>query len=404
MKNSVNKNVPRLRFPEFENAPAWNEKRLADFEDLIHGDGNWILSKDISEKGKYSIVQLGNIGFGDFVYKPLKTISEEKFFEIKGKQILKGDLLINRMVDSNLYCCLLKDSGNFVTSVDVCYIRENKQFLNYFLMNLMLTKQSQNKLLSLSSGSGRVRISKRNLFDKFKFFIPTIFEQQKIANCLTSLDDLITAQSQKVDSLKQHKKGLMQQLFPQADANHPKLRFPEFKNSPVWEEKKLGDISKISTGKLDANAMVANGKYRFYTCAKNYYRIDKYAFNTESLLISGNGANVGYIHYYNGKFNAYQRTYVLDKFTKNIRFIKYYLEQKLSKRIKDEKKEGNTPYIVKSTLSEMIIMLPSNKLEQQKIADCLTSLDELIDAQSQKMAALKQHKKGLMQQLFPVAN
>ena len=66
----------------------------------------------------------------------------------------------------------------------------------------------------------------------------------------------------------------------------------------------------MTTGKLDANAMVENGKYRFYTCAKDYYKINEYAFDTDALLISGNGANVGYIHHYEGKFNAYQRTYV----------------------------------------------------------------------------------------------
>ena len=79
--------------------------------------------------------------------------------------------------------------------------------------------------------------------------------------------------------------------------------------------------------------MVENGQYRFYTCAKDYYYIDKYAFDTEALLISGNGAYVGYIHYYKGKFNAYQRTYVLDQFTENIQYIKVYLDEFLSKRI-----------------------------------------------------------------------
>ena len=69
----------------------------------------------------------------------------------------------------------------------------------------------------------------------------------------------------------------------------------------------------VTTGKLDANAMVSNGEYRFYTCAKEYYQIDKYSFDTDALLVSGNGANVGYVHHYKGKFNAYQRTHVMDK-------------------------------------------------------------------------------------------
>ena len=118
-------------------------------------------------------------------------------------------------------------------------------------------------------------------------------------------------------------------------------------------------------------------------------------------MVSGNGANVGYIHYYKGKFNAYQRTYVLDQFSQDIFFIKYYLERNLHKRIATEKKEGNTPYIVISTLTDMIVALPKNKKEQQKIADCLSYADELITSQTQKIEVLKTHKKGLMQQLFP---
>jgi len=181
----------------------------------------------------------------------------------------------------------------------------------------------------------------------------------------------------------------------------PKLRFPEFQDSPAWEGKLLEQVVKsVTTGKLDANAMVENGAYRFYTCAKNYYQIDKYAFEGEALLIAGNGAYLGYIHHYNGKFNAYQRTYVLQDFDANALFIKYFLDVHLPARISIEKKDGNTPYIVMATITELPIAVPSS-LEQQKIADCLTSLDDLIAAQSQKVESLKAYKKGLMQNLFP---
>ncbi len=165
----------------------------------------------------------------------------------------------------------------------------------------------------------------------------------------------------------------------------------------------LGDHCTITTGKLDANAMADGGKYRFYTCAKDYYFIDQFAFDTDALLVSENGANVGYVHHYNGKFNAYQRTYVLDRFDQEIVFIKYFLDRNLPGRIATEKKDGNTPYIVMSTLSEMHVSLPS-RLEQQKIAACLTSIDDLITAEAQKFDALKTHKKGLMQQLFPTSD
>jgi len=182
----------------------------------------------------------------------------------------------------------------------------------------------------------------------------------------------------------------------------PRLRFPEFQNAGEWEVKRLGEVvENITTGKLDANAMTENGQYRFYTCAKNYYKIDHYAFDTEALLIAGNGAHLGYIHHYVGKFNAYQRTYVLSNFSVNVLFLKHFLERFLPFRISREKKDGNTPYIVLSTLTEMDIYVPKESIEQQKIASCLSSLDEVIAGERQKLELLQQHKKGLLQQLFP---
>lgn len=145
--------------------------------------------------------------------------------------------------------------------------------------------------------------------------------------------------------------------------------------------------------------MVENGLYRFYTCAKKFYYIDKYEFDTEALLISGNGANVGYIHYYKGKFNAYQRTYVLDKFTKNIHYVKVYLDEFLSKRINSEKKEGNTPYIVLSTLSDMKIKLTESKNEN-KIINIFLKMNVIIYKEEEKLNKLKKLKKGFMQNMF----
>jgi type I restriction enzyme S subunit len=182
----------------------------------------------------------------------------------------------------------------------------------------------------------------------------------------------------------------------------PKLRFPEFRDAKGWEAKLLEQVvNSFKTGKLDANAMVENGPYRFYTCAKNYYQIDNYAFEGEALLVAGNGVHLGYIHHYIGRFNAYQRTYVLQEFAANVVFVRCLLEKYLPARILLEKKDGNTPYIVLSTLTEMPLLIPNYEMEQLKIAECLTSVDELIAAQAGQVEALKVHKKGLMQQLFP---
>ncbi len=168
-----------------------------------------------------------------------------------------------------------------------------------------------------------------------------------------------------------------------------------------WKTDKLMNlISSITTGKLDANAMVPNGQYRFYTCAKEYYFIDKYAFDDEALLISGNGEYVGYIHYYKGKFNAYQRVYVLTGFKIDVKYLQNYLNRYLPIRINKEVSQNNIPYIRLSTLSKMDIKYPESKLEQTAIAAILFKVDEAISAVQGSIAAAERLKKSLMQNLL----
>ncbi len=165
--------------------------------------------------------------------------------------------------------------------------------------------------------------------------------------------------------------------------------------------KRLGDIcGRITTGKLDANAMVADGDYPFFTCARENCWIDKYAFDYEALLVSGNGANVGYVHYYNGKFNAYQRTYVISEFTADVQFIKAFLVRNIQERIRVEVNAGNTPYITMGTLTEMEINLPPFIPEQTAIAEVLTEMDGELAALTQRRDKTRALKQAMMQELL----
>lgn len=218
-------------------------------------------------------------------------------------------------------------------------------------------------------------------------------EQTAIATVLSDTDALIENLEKLINKKKAVKQGAMQQLLT------GKKRLPGF--SGEWVEKRLGKICEnVTTGKLDANAMKKDGEYRFYTCAKEYYFIDKYAFDTEALLVSGNGANVGYIHYYKGKFNAYQRTYVLSNFHENIFFTKLLLDKNLKERIRTEVNAGNTPYITMGTLTEMSILFPPTNEEQVVIATILSDIDMEIEKLKNKLSKYRQIKTGMMQQLL----
>ncbi len=206
----------QLRFKDDNgnNYPDWQEKKLIDFKNLIHGDGDWILAKDIESEGSVNVIQLGNIGNGNFIDKDYKKITTETFNEIKGTPIKKGDFLINRMLNNyKLHSCIFPYDGDYITSVDVCWIRENKYFNNYFLKSLFSWKKSQEIFVSLSSGSGRIRISKKNLFERYVFKLPSIDEQNKIANFLSAIDKQIEAVENQITKTETYKKGLLQQMF-----------------------------------------------------------------------------------------------------------------------------------------------------------------------------------------------
>ena len=217
---------------------------------------------------------------------------------------------------------------------------------------------------------------------KFKInIVRNLLEQQKIAEILDCATRQVELQEQLVDKLKVQKKALMQKLLtPQPD----------------WQEVKLGDICKITTGKLDANEMVENGKYPFFTCSKDIYKIDKYAYDMEALLMAGNG-EIGDIKYYNGKFNAYQRTYILYNFTFNIKYAMQYLLLHFNQAVCKGSQKSSMPYIRVDLLNNAKILYPQN-LDQ--IAIFLENFDKKIELQQKLLEQYKLRQKSLMQLLL----
>ncbi len=141
----------------------------------------------------------------------------------------------------------------------------------------------------------------------------------------------------------------------------------------------LSDVVKITTGKLNANAMVKGGKYPFFTCDAVPFEIDTYAFDTEAILISGNGSRVGHVNYCNGKFNAYQRTYILHSFKDiNSGYLLTYLKAFIRNYILKNSKKGSVPYITLPMLQTFQVpILEINK--QKRIVSILDKFDALVN-------------------------
>ena len=380
-------NVPKLRFKEFND--KYNITKVSEIIDVIDGDrgNNYPKANDFYDSEFCLFLNAGNVTKNGFNFKNNQFITKEK-----DKKLRKGKLLINDIVlttrgtvgnvawfnEKTPYKNIRINSGMVINR-----IKENGHLLPEYLYSYMKSPVFEIQVNKMNYGSAQPQLTVSGI-NKFNIQYPTINEQKKVSTIMLLLDKKIELQSKKIEDLKLFKKGLTNNIFS---------------NLNVIKEEKLGNICNITTGKLNANAMVENGQYRFYTCAKDFYYIDKYAFDTEALLISGNGAYVGYIHYYKGKFNAYQRTYVLNQFKSNIQYIKIYLDSFLSKRINSEKKEGNTPYIVLSTLSDMTIKLTDSKSEEI-IINYINSINSKIKKEELKLNKLNELKKGLMQNMF----
>ncbi len=259
-----------------------------------------------------------------------------------------------------------------------------------FVMHFLMSASGQKLLLNSVKSSSHKNLTIADLRDLL-IPLPPLNEQIAIANILSDVDRYLCA----LDALILKKEGIKKALSFELLSQRKRLK--GFNQN--WQRVRIGDICEITTGSLDANEMVHYGKYRFYTCAKEYYFIDKYAFDTEAILISGNGAYVGYVHYYKGKFNAYQRTYVLDNFSEHIIFVKYFLTMFLQSHIQTNKNEGNTPYIVMATLKDFEIFLPPLN-EQIAIANILSDLDHEIASLKNKKRQFENIKKALNHDLM----
>ena len=273
-----------------------------------------------------------------------------------------------------------------------------------YLDQFRQTKAWEEFVTEGGDGSVRVRIYYKDIA-RIGLALPPLPEQQKVADCLSSLDEQIAAQAQKVKALKTHKKGLMQQLFPREGETQPRLRFPEFHHAGEWQPRSVAQFAKVTTGAKDTQNKVEGGKYPFFVRSQTVEHIDSYSYDGEAVLTSGDGVGVGKnFHHIVGKFDFHQRVYCIYDFAKDVSGLFFYLyfSERFGERVMRMSAKNSVDSVRMSMITEMPIMVPRFS-EQQRIASCLGNLDSLITAETQKLEAFKSHKKGLMQHLFPSA-
>lgn len=362
-------NVPHLRFPEF--TEEWvnvSLKDVADFQKERISSGLLDESTYISTENILQNFQ----GVQSAISIPANT---------NVVAYKKNDILLSNIRPYLKKVWFSDRIGG--CSADVFVLR-SKTCEPEFLYNVIASDKFINYVMSGAKGVKMPRGDK-NQMESFSFSIPAVVEQRKISRLFQLLDERIVTQNKIIEKLQSLIKGIAQHCIKESTSGNTYV--------------KLGDICQITTGKLDANAQVDNGIYPFFTCAEQPFKIDSFAFDTEALLISGNGANLGYINYYKGKFNAYQRTYALDLFSENIQYIKWALKVLLPKRIAIEKSSSNTPYIVLSTLTDLRLPIPC-KSKQSFIANLMQSLERKLSNQIAQYDSYNYLKQYLLRQMF----
>lgn len=397
--------IPEIRFPEFKNEGEWEEVTLGYLSQIVKGEQ--LNRIELTETGKYPC-QNGGINPSGYT---------DKF------NTNENTITISEGGNSCGYI-------NYMTSKfwlgGHCYkLVVNHRIDKSYLYQAL--KFNEEDIMRLRVGSGLPNIQ-QNAIRNFKFVISNFLpEQQKIASCLSSLDDLIKEHSQKLDLLKDHKKGLMQNLFPQEGEKVPKVRFKEFEKDGEWVEKTLGECLKQKPEYgINAPAVPYSDKMPTYLritdisedgvfLSNDKVSVDKDVFENNYLsegdvVLARTGASVGKSYKYREKDGELVFAGFLIRVKPNLKKIdSEFLFQFLStsqywKWVSFISARSGQPGINGTEYSSMPISLPLSINEQQKIASCLSSLDDIIATQIEKIDQLKQQKKGLMQGLFPKIN
>ncbi len=411
--------VPKLRFPEFRGAKGWEEKTLGTLASFSSGGTP---SKDNPEYWNGNIPWISASSMYDLIIEKADHYVTPVAIGNGTRIAKKGSILI--LVRGSM---LFKRVPICVAGIDVAFNQDVKaldlddSINTSFLLYQLSSFQSRIPINETGIGAGKIELDH---LKGFELFIPGSPEQQKIAECLSSVDERIAAQARKLDALKTHKKGLMQQLFPRVagasssqasetreqDApatgeSQPRLRFPEFRDAGAWEVKPLGKVAENLDNKrrpITSSDREA-GDVPYYGASGIVDYVEGFIFDEDLLCVSEDGANLVARTYpiafpISGKTWVNNHAHVL-RF-ENVctqKFVEVYLN---SIKLDDFITGMAQPKLNKAMLDS--IPIPHTSVpEQQRIADCLTSLDDLIAAQTQTLETLKTHKRGLMQGLFP---
>ncbi len=350
--------------------------------------------------------QFRNIHYGDVLIKYPTVVDVKNSHipflnnEIKiksHKTVRSGDVIIADTAEDETVgkCIEVKNANNsaIVAGLHTFFCRPRTSFASGWLGYFINSNQYHRQLLPYITGIKVASIS-RNSIQETLFVIPLIEEQKNIAEALSNVDALIAALDKKIAKKRLIKQGAMQQLLT------GKKRLPNF--SEKWVSKKLGEISRIKTGKRNGDEQVKNGKYPFFVRSNVIARIDSYSFDGEAILVPGEGGIGAIFHYVNGKFDYHQRVYKISDFADAIygKYVYYYMQRYFGEYALSLSVKATVDSLRLPTFEEFSIALPNNIEEQQAIATILSDIDKEIADLEVCRDKYKLIKSGMMQKLL----
>ena len=397
--------VPKLRFPEFRNAPGWSTPRGNTLFDSINNRSAAPGLPVLAITQEHGAIPRDQIDYH-------VSVTAESVASYK--EVCEGDFIISLRsfqggIEYSRY--------HGICSPAYVILRRKGGGSDHFFRHLFKSDRFIKQLTRNIEGIRDGKMVSYAQFSEQLLSVPEPPEQQKIADCLDSLDHLIVAEGRKLEALRQHKQGLMQQLFPQPGETLPRLRFPEFSEDGEWEETTIGDMGEVITGRTPTTSRrdFYGGDFMFVSPAdisdlrfveKTKTTLTESGFSEcrqikeNSVLFVCIGSTIGKVAQCSRPCATNQQ---INSVITNSAFVAdfaYYLLDKESVRIARLASKQAVPIINKSLFKAVTVTAPTFA-EQQRIADCLSSLDARLAAQMQKLTALKTHKQGLLQQLFP---
>ena len=405
--------VPELRFPEFFGLAGWEYKKLNSY---LEAHSEKVSASDTTLP-IYSSTREGLKLQKDY-YNGRELVNDGDYGVVP-----EGFFVYRHMSDDTIFRFNINNTKEKIAVSKEYPVFKVRNLNSYFLLQkLNYGADFQRFAILQKKGGTRTRLYFKTLCS-WMTLLPSLSEQEKIADCFYSIDDLIAESIKKHESLKLHKKGLVQKLFPPVGESAPKLRFPEFRCEKEWVGILLKKVFSIIQGFAFSSSDNEKNGVRWLKIAD--VSIQKMNHSTPSYLPSEyKDKHKKYLVEHGDYVIALTRPILKKqlkiacvdevfhgallnqrvgklKTNQNIAFV-YFLLQ--TSKVIDDIEMGisgsEPPNLSVRQIEDIGTHIPSEE-EQQKIADCLSSIDGLITAQAQKIEALKAHKKGLMQQLFP---